>query len=218
MNSLCPELPSHIISFLPNESLPTCASISLRFQLAIERQTFITITLKNSSLPTFITAFSLPHRRATLSSLEYQILIPDRYCCYESDGEVWEDEDEDEDDNTTFTTALVTLLTHLSTWPSTGRNINLEIKPVTGCDKSDEGTGHYLTLLPSFSIPKISRITRLEINPYRRIAGAALLQLTTFLPGLQEVEWYISDDEWKRPALREQHRTGAPPPPTSRDR
>jgi hypothetical protein len=206
MNSLSPELLSHILTFLPDNTLHTYATISRPFQFAIERHTFSTITFHSSSLPLFTSAFSPPHRRATLASLEFHILLP-AHSDPSEDSDTSEDSATTEDraaseDNAAFTSATTSLLAHLSTW-SSGRGIKLEMKAYSDTDR-DENPHPFLSLHPASSIPSVPRITRLDIISPRRISGAAVAAITAHLPCLQEAEWFLSDEE----PGRLQHRGG----------
>ncbi|KAF8252103.1 hypothetical protein K440DRAFT_610017 [Wilcoxina mikolae CBS 423.85] len=216
MNSLSPELLSHILSFLPRDILHTYATVSLSFQFAIERHTFSTITFQSTSLDFFITAFSPPHRRAALFSIEYHIALPDP-CVSQSDFD-FDSEDDSEDeadidpndpstyptlaaDNTTFTNHLTSLLTYLSSWPS-GRPIILELKaysPPWICPSHS-----FLSLPATFSPPSNSRITRLDIVSPRRISGTSVATLASFFPQLKEAQWFLTDDDPGRKAQRDE--------------
>jgi hypothetical protein len=52
------------------------ATILHSFQFAIERYTFSFIALKSCGLALFSTIYSLPHRRAALDNISYDVIIP----------------------------------------------------------------------------------------------------------------------------------------------
>ncbi|KAF8462277.1 hypothetical protein BDZ91DRAFT_784541 [Kalaharituber pfeilii] len=56
-------------------------------------------------------------------------------------------------------------------------------------------------------LPKVASITSMRVIRWqRRLTGATMATMAAALPNLQQVFWVLSDNEWRYPALRQQHR------------
>lgn len=221
MNSLSPELVSHIVTFLPPSeicSLRHYATISRPFQFAIERHTFSRVILKSSDLSQFSHTFSPPHRRASLSSLEYRVLLPTyshtRHHKFESPTEKAAN-------NAAFTSALSDLFSLLASWGTSGHSITLQIGAYSPSDPKrfglTRGPREYRYCDSSLSLlselQPVGRITTFKVFSSRNISGTAVAGIAKNLPALTHVLWAIADDERKFPEVRLQQRNGLPPSP-----
>jgi hypothetical protein len=149
MQNLPAETIDSIVGFIELKELSRYSALSTYFQSAVERRTHESITLKSTELDSFTKIFSSSRRRAILSNLLYQVILPkydhryyDRY----------ERKSDRNANNRVYTEAIKSLFRLLSAWQDDSnssqlkdgfnpRGIALEIRAYSPSDKphrSDE--------------------------------------------------------------------------------
>ncbi|KAL8719186.1 MAG: hypothetical protein Q9225_003787, partial [Loekoesia sp. 1 TL-2023] len=252
MYRLPQELVTHIASFVEREDdqsgvdlwqrkktaskLPPYATVSRKWQLAIESRTFRSIRLRSPEL-SYLAQILTGHRRAVLGTLAYQIVLPtykDNRCAK------FETNEEMERNSQAFTYAVHALFQFLKTLEVGGRgkesrSLSLEISDIyspmdgshRGPEKYEEDREQYecgkrhdlwqhryehsiLRLLEHPKLPTVSFLSSFHLYffPHRCIEPKSAVSLAAKLSNIQSVTLHLSDNEKKHPHIRQQTRYG----------
>ncbi|KAL8782082.1 MAG: hypothetical protein Q9213_005723 [Squamulea squamosa] len=242
MDSLPQELIARIASFIrvsiDEPGLAPYATISLRWQLAIEARTFQRIRLTNLEIDK-VSPLLIGHRRYCVNEIGYEIILPmydDEHCAK------YETEEEMEQNDFTFTNAISSFFELLESWkglqlrPELGfRNFKISLSecysPMDGrhrgrdryeedkemCDlgkRNDLFEHRYehsiIHLKEHLEIPNLSFVTAFEIGPEltRRIEPSAAVALARKLPNIKSIRWYLNENERHKPNIRRLLRNG----------
>jgi len=201
------------------------ATVLRSFQFAIERYTFSFIALKSSGLALF-SIYSLPHRRAALDNITFDVILPsyslNRITKFKNASEK-------EANNAAFAYAVQGYSKYCIFGGSSREGISLELRAYSPTDPAyrrgpelsprqynydlREHRYERSTLQPSFSsFPSVPRITSFnsaqEMTRSRRISPATMVSIAAALSELRAVDFYFSDVEKKYPELRERQPYG----------
>ncbi|KAL9605308.1 MAG: hypothetical protein Q9179_001482 [Wetmoreana sp. 5 TL-2023] len=183
MDRLPQELLTHIASFVERgddqsgvgflqrkktvSKLPLYATISSKWQLAIESRTFRSLRLTSPELP-YLAQVLTGYRRGFLSNLAYDIVLPtytDNRCAK------FEAREDMERNNQSFTYAVYALFQFLNTWEKESHSLSLDLSDIyspmdrfhRGLDKYEEDKEQYecdlATALPILSGPSLRDFT-----------------------------------------------------------
>ncbi|KAL8916579.1 MAG: hypothetical protein Q9172_006244 [Xanthocarpia lactea] len=252
MDRLPQELITHVASYIEREDdqshlgflfhqkmpskLPPYATLSRRWQLAIESRTFRSLRLTNHELP-YLAQVLVGHRRLFLSDLAYDIVLPtydDKACAK------FETKEDMERNNQVFTDAIHTLFQFLKAWEDAGAtmescHLSLHLSDVyapmdgrhRGLEKYEQDKeqwysnkrsdlwGHryehsILRLLEHPPLPTLSILSSFQMSLYedRIIEPKSAVRLANKLSGVRTVALHLSDNEKKYPDIRRQSRYG----------
>ncbi|MCJ1318274.1 hypothetical protein MMC15_003602 [Xylographa vitiligo] len=203
-------------------SLPLYATISKKFQYAVEYRTFNSIELDSDELGYFAKIF-MGHRRFFLATLKYRPILaeydPDEYT-----------EDEELNDihynNQMFTDAILGLYQVLKSWEDEDENTAVEegtitnsrpielylLEPRSPTDSDcflhrrsipalslgiHRFEHSFLQLLDPEDLPDLTRILHFSahVSFIRRVEPRSLVTITASLIGLKTIDWRLSDEE-----------------------
>ena len=252
MDRLPQELVTHVASFIeredhqyqlglscwrkPKSKLPPYATLSRRWQLAIELRTFRSLRLKSHELP-YLAQVLVGHRRLFLSDLAYDIVLPtydDKACAK------FETKQDMERNNRAFTDAIHALFQFLKAWEDAGAtmescHLSLHLSDVyapmdgrhRGLEKYEQDReqwysnkrsdlwGHryehsILRLLEHPQLPTLSILSSFQMSLYedRIVEPKSAVRLANKLSGVRTVALHLSDNEKKYPDIRRQSRYG----------
>ena len=244
MDRLPQELIAHIASFLVYKdgwpstgvsTLSTYATLSHKWQLAIETRTFRSLRLTSPELPYF-TQVLTRNRNAHVSDLGYDVVLPmynDRECAK------FETKEDKERNSQAFTYAIHALFQFIKTWEADGtgeqsRPLSLRIIDVySPMDGFHRGTEKYtedqeqcacgkrrdlfehrykhssLQLLEHHRLPTLSRVSSFGIcTVSRHVEPSSAILLANKLPNVQSTRLYLNDNEKQSPSLRQDLRYG----------
>ncbi|MCJ1286560.1 hypothetical protein MMC26_005906 [Xylographa opegraphella] len=203
-------------------NLPKYATISRKFQYAIEHRTFSSIELNSDELDYFTQIF-VGYRRKCLATLKYWPIL----ATYRRDVfDEYEDLNDIHLNNQHFTDAVLGLFNVLSSWEMEetktieeegiiirSRSIQLYLleprSPTdSGCfyrRRTDPRTSlgkhrfehSFLQLLDPEVLPDLTRILHFSAYVYRfrRIEPRSLVMITACMIGLKSIDWRLSDEE-----------------------
>ncbi|KAL9578751.1 MAG: hypothetical protein Q9212_005523 [Teloschistes hypoglaucus] len=226
----------------PVSTLPPYATISRKWQLAIESRTFRSIHLKSTELSRFAQILT-GHRKRLLAHLAYDVVLPtydDKACAK------FETEQDKERNNQAFTYAIHALYQTLKSLEGRGtgtefRALTLDIHdiyaPMDGSyrekyeeDKEQWASGQRDDLwehryehsilrllehpeLPFLLSPSSFNLCMLSCTK-RIIEPKSALLMARRLSNVHSIELYLSDEEKKYPHIRQQSRYGIVNPST----
>ncbi|MCJ1381092.1 hypothetical protein MMC17_004201 [Xylographa soralifera] len=203
-------------------SLPLYATISKKFQYAVEYRTFNSIELDSDEIGYFAQIY-IGHRRTFLATLKYWPVL----AAYHSDVfAVYEDLNDIHYNNQVFTDAILALFQVLKSWEekneitageeektTSSRPIELYLlEPRSSTDSGcfqrrrsnpTKSLGKhrfehsFLQLLDPEDLPDISRILHFSAHVYRfrRVEPRSLVMITASMIGLKTIDWRLSDEE-----------------------
>ncbi|MCJ1434059.1 hypothetical protein MMC27_003425 [Xylographa pallens] len=231
--SLTQELISQIASYLEpgrgmrislthtRSSLPTYATISKRFQYAVEYRTFNSIELDSDEIGYFAAIF-VGYRRKFLATLKYWPVL-DTYPVRVF--RAYEHPDQMRHNNYLFTDAVVGLFEVLRSWEEEDKDTAGEekvtssrpfelylLEPRSPTDslcfeqrRVHPGTSlgkhrlehSFLKYLDYRRLPNLSRILHFSAHVYRfrRVEPRSLVMITASMIGLKTIDWRLSDEE-----------------------
>lgn len=242
MDRLPQELLTHIASFLEyGESaigiskLSSYATLSHKWQIAIETRTFRCLRLKSPELPC-LTRVLTRNRSEYVSYLGYDVILPmynDRECAK------FETKEDKERNSQAFTYAIHALFQFIKTWAADGIGkqscpLSLDIRDIyspmdgfhRGSEKYTEDKEQYacgkrndlfehrykhssLQLLEHPRLPTLSCVSGFGINTLsRHVEPNTAILLANKLPNVQSLQFYLNDNEKQSPYLRQHLRHG----------
>ncbi|KAL8677527.1 MAG: hypothetical protein Q9186_006039 [Xanthomendoza sp. 1 TL-2023] len=250
MQSLPQELVTHIASFVdPNtdqspiallrrigrpSKLPPLATLSRKWQHAVESHTFRLLRTKSTDLP-YLTQVLTPPRRKYLSHLAYDIVLPtytDNECAK------YETKDDMERNSQAFTYAIHSLFQFLKSWEAGGvgtkpRSFFLDISDIYSPmdrffrddyledeEQFESGKRYdlwehryehsFLQLSEHPTLPALSCISSFRLftsrTNYRKVEPHSAMRLAAKLANLGSVDLTLNDNEKRNPHIRQQHR------------
>lgn len=247
MDRLPQELVTHVASFVEHQKpavdfwerqkavskLPPYATLSRKWQLAIESRTFRSLQCKSSELPTLIHFLTRqPHRKRLLLFLTYDVVLPtytDNECAK------FETAEDMQKNNQAFTYAIHVLFQFLKTWDrENDSSLFLDLLDIhspmdgrhRGPDKYEEDEEQYglgkrhdlwehryekslLQLLDHPKLPTLSCVSRFQTYSHSRpIEPNSAILLTTKLPNVESVTLNLREQRRKDPHVRQQARYG----------
>ncbi|VUC30809.1 unnamed protein product [Clonostachys rosea] len=236
MDHLPQEIYDEIVSILAAEvtvELASYATISRRWQMAVEKQTCRFFILSSDQVDEFNSFFATRHRRRFIRTLYYKVRLPDYD--WQQLRRRYETEHDRRANDQAFTAAIKHLFQSLSSWdPAVDLSLNLkltelmspsdneppegiELDPVASSAISDSfwdsdlgDQRHlysYIQLLESDKLPEVPVVESLLVTQFRRkIAHCVPLQITAKLPNLREATLLVDDTEDRYPLLRAENR------------
>ncbi|RYC57615.1 hypothetical protein CHU98_g8600 [Xylaria longipes] len=212
MDNLPQEIVDHIVSFIPRKShethkpesylLPPLATVSRKFQKAVERRTFenILISTRDTRIDEFERIWS-PQRRPSLRTLGIELLV---CCCRPEDLRKLDQYRRQVDIEATM--ALRRLWNFLSSaWSEIsldGGNVQLTLATRAADDPADVKYGSCLPLNLTAdvgSFPALPFIRSVRIVPgFCHWHPRVPMVLTSSLPNLENVQWILASayDDW----------------------
>ena len=244
MDRLPQELITQIASFLMDNdgrpligvsTLSPYATLSHKWQLAIETRTFRTLRVASPELPYF-TQVLTRNRNAYVSHLGYDVVLPtynERECAK------FETKEDQERNSQAFTYATHALFQFIKTWEADGigeqsRPLSLDIVDIySPMDGFHRGIEKYtedreqcvsgkrrdlfehrykhssLRLLDHHRLPTLSRVSSFGIQTVSRpVEPVSAILLANNLPNVQSIQIYLNDNEKQSPSLRQHLRHG----------
>lgn len=253
MDRLPQELVTYIASFVDREDaqsdektasqLPAYATLSRKWQLAVESRTFRSLRLKSPELPYFARVLT-DHRRNLLSNLAYDAVLPtytDNECAK------FETKEDMERNSQAFTYAVHALFQILKSWEvgnaeTKCRELFLYLSDIYSpmdrfhrdmakyeedrelyeSDKRSDLWEHryehsILQLLEHPKLPTLSCVSsfRLSFIAHRHVEPRSAILLARKLLNLQSITIELHDNEKKHPHIRQQLRHGMINTPSS---
>ncbi|OGM45561.1 hypothetical protein ABOM_006482 [Aspergillus bombycis] len=193
------------------------ATISRKWQYAVERFTMADIKKYSSDLDMFRQVFSTPRRRKLLRKLEYEIDLPtystNRIRCLERRRESKANDE-------AFNRGVRDLFDEMSSWKTQGVDLALTASsPMDRPRRSSElGFGlsderwsfedNYLTLDSEASLPQLPFVEGLKIpNARRSLHPSAIGKIVSSLPSLERLAMELNAPRTKRVQMQNEHRT-----------
>ncbi|KAB8265587.1 hypothetical protein BDV32DRAFT_33953 [Aspergillus pseudonomiae] len=192
------------------------ATISRKWQYAVERFTMADIKKYSSDLDMFRQVFSTPRRRKLLRKLEYEIDLPtystNRIQCLERRRE-------SKANNETFKRGVMDLFDEMSSWKTQGVDLALTASSPMDCHRRspelDRGLAdkrwcfedNYLTLDSEASLPQLPFVEGLKIpNARRSLHPSAIGKIISSLPNLERLAMELNAPKAKRVEMQSEHR------------
>ncbi|KAL4810227.1 hypothetical protein BDV18DRAFT_54824 [Aspergillus unguis] len=199
---------------VPVRDVAQYATISRRWQVAVERYTMADIKKYNSELDMFRQVFSFPRRRKYLRKLRYEIDLPtysnNRIFCLERPRE-------SRANNEAFTQGVLDLFDFMNSWETSGIELTITASspmdlgrrpPELGPGLADERWAFedkYLTLQDD--LPEVRSIKTLKIpNEARSLHPSAIGKIIASLLGLEQLTMELKAPKTKRVDMQEEHR------------
>lgn len=246
MDRLPQESVTHIASFVDCEDdqsnektashLPAYATLSRKWQLAVESRTFRSLRLKSPELPYF-TRVLTDHRRNLLSNLAYDAVLPtytDNECAK------FETKEDMERNSQAFTYAVHALFQILKSWEASNaeiesRSLSLDLSDIySPMDRFHRDSAKYeedrelyesdkrsdlwehryehsiLQLLEHPKLPTLSCVSSFTLSfiAHGHVEPRSAILLAMKLSNLQSITIGLHDNEKKHPHIRQQLRHG----------
>ena len=230
------ELMEMIVSFSSRDDFGRLSAVSRTWQSVTEYHTMRKINLKSPDLQDFARIFAPHNRRAALTKLVFDVVLPS----YSDDESARFETHQDKQRNSeVLSYAVHSLMSILHSWdedvrmlgngtasyqrPVTTGHISLVLKAYS---LSDEGPmlaeyirnsveekrwqRSFLRISKCDEIPTVSRICEFKAvrSRFRHIEGASLAGVAAKLPNLENISWYAYDDDRIYAAMRQQRRFG----------
>ncbi|KAE8371306.1 hypothetical protein BDV26DRAFT_276381 [Aspergillus bertholletiae] len=228
MDYLSPEILQIIIPHLCNDprirqpwepqSVPKVAryaTISRRWQYAVERFTMAEIKKYSSDLDMFRQVFSDPRRRKLLRKLDYEVDLPtysmNRTMCLERRRE-------SKANNEAFNRGVIDIFEEMSSWKTQAVELTLTASSPTDrhrrspqlvglSDKRWSFEDNYLTLDHEVSLSQLPFVEGLKIpNARRSLHPSAIGKVISSLPSLERLSMELNAPKIKRVEMQNEHR------------
>lgn len=212
-----PGRPTFISTPRPPSPLPQFATISTKFQAAVERRTFRSLSIKSDETELQVFQASLsPPRRANLRQLDYSVVLPSYD---ESAACSFETKADQNANNKAFTTAVRELFSILRGWDGADeiqpRNLSLCIADVFSPPDLNEAGSRKDTKLRLYrylrsrirlenyeSLPTLSCVTTLAVVfVHRIVAPSTAILLAARLPRLRALHITAYAEEMRYPTI-----------------
>ncbi|MCJ1400409.1 hypothetical protein MMC11_003614 [Xylographa trunciseda] len=179
--------------------LPLYATISKKFQYAVEYRTFNSIELDSDQLAYFA-QICFGHRRTFLATLIYRPILLNYPREVFAD---YEDINDEHSNNQALTDAVAALFEVLKSWEDADEIVArerssrpMELHLLEPRSLMDTGIPSLQLLYPE-DLPPLSRILQFSghASHFRRIEPRSLVMITASLIGLKTIDWELSDEE-----------------------